>query len=42
MLNTRDISDSTKIKYDNSEIDKLDISNIKLGKYSYTLKFTLH
>jgi hypothetical protein len=34
-----DAIDSSKIKYDDSEINKLDISNIKLGKYSYTLKF---
>ena len=34
-----DAIDSSKIKYDDSEINKLDIRNIKLGKYSYTLKF---
>ena len=36
----REKDKSSKINYDNCELNKLDISNIKLGKHSYTLKFS--
>ena len=34
-----DITDITKLDFISTEINKLDILNIKLGKYIYILKF---